>query len=619
VIVAADRACRGTFDLLGYRDLHFGDPIDWSLDPVSGRRAPAVHWSRIDPLDGQTVGDSKVIWELNRHQWLVHAAITWQLTHHDRCAEAVVAHIEDWIEKNPTGIGINWASSLEIAFRLIAWSWSVLLIRDAAAVTPEWFARFEDALREHATHVERFLSLYFSPNTHLTGEALGLLYAAVLLPDAPRAEHWRTTARRILETEISRQVRADGVYFEQSTCYQRYTIDIYLHFLILAKRAGIGVAPHVERIVKSMLDVLIALRQPDGVMPGIGDEDGGMLLPLGVRQRGDCASTFSTAAVLFNEPRFAWAAKSLAPETLWLSGANARAAFETIEQKPPQPEAMQVFPEGGYVVMRSGRDRNAHMLTFDAGPLGCDHSSGHGHADLLSVQCSAFGQPYIVDAGTYCYTADSEWRQHFRTTAAHNTIIVDGLSQVEPAGPFSWKQRCAARLLQTTMKDSIAFAEAEHDAYRDITHRRRIFFIDSRYWILIDDLSGNGAHRIDLRFQFAPMDVRIEGDCVRATRDGRTGLLLRSFATTSAPHPAFGHLLPASGAKVDVHSPSPRGSGERVAKPGEGRSIPMQCEIRDSWIAPDYGRKEQAPAVVWSAETQLPLRILTFIVPAESI
>ena len=63
----AGRAIEGRFDLLGYRDLSFGPPLDWQLDPISGRRSPLVHWSRLPYLDHAAVGDHKVVWELNRH------------------------------------------------------------------------------------------------------------------------------------------------------------------------------------------------------------------------------------------------------------------------------------------------------------------------------------------------------------------------------------------------------------------------------------------------------------------------------------------------------------------------------------------------------------------------
>jgi len=88
IISSADEICQGCFDLLGYRGLDFGDPVDWHLDPCAGRSVPPVHWSRLDPLDSQVVGDSKVIWELNRHQWLLRLGQAYQFTGDERYAAA---------------------------------------------------------------------------------------------------------------------------------------------------------------------------------------------------------------------------------------------------------------------------------------------------------------------------------------------------------------------------------------------------------------------------------------------------------------------------------------------------------------------------------------------------
>ena len=253
VIAVAETVRHKRFDLLGYRGLYFGDPIDWHLDPISGKRSPRVHWSRIDPLDPDTVGDSKIIWELNRHQWFVRLGQAYFLTGDERYAETFVDAIQDWIEANPRGIGINWASSLEAALRIISWSWALCLFRRSENLCQKLFATIVMAIRNHAIHVEKYLSYYFSPNTHLTGEALGLFYAGVLFPELSSAQSWRALGEKILLAQIERQVYSDGVYFEQSTCYQRYTVEIYLHFLVLAKRNGwevpAAVAEHVRRMV----------------------------------------------------------------------------------------------------------------------------------------------------------------------------------------------------------------------------------------------------------------------------------------------------------------------------------------------------------------------------------
>jgi hypothetical protein len=315
-----------------------------------------------------------------------------------------------------------------------------------------------------------------------------------------------------------------------------------------------------------------------------------MVLPVSTASPDDFRATFSTAAVLFGDPVYAWAAGHLASDTFWLLGSRAATVFDALEKRPPQQASSRVFPVGGFVAMRSGWDEKAHALIFDAGPLGCPYSAGHGHADLLSIQCSVFGERYLVDAGTCCYTANQEVRDFFRSTAAHSAVLVDGASQADPAGPFSWRNRCTAHLLRWTIEKTFAHADAVNDAYRrladPVSHRRRVVFVRSRYWVVIDDLCGSQTHRVDLRYQFAPMQVRVGDDgWVRATRNGQQGLLLRAFA--SAPF------------DVSVR---------------EGRRDPME-----GWVSSAYGRMEPAPAVVYTATTQLPVRIMTVLWPAEDV
>jgi len=217
IVKVAEAACRGRFDLLGYEGLSFGDPVDWSLDPVSGCRAPREHWSLLNPLDGNTVGDSKVVWELNRHQWMVQLGQAYGLTGELRYARAFTEYIERWIDANPPGIGINWASSLEVSFRLIAWCWALLLLRGSPVLSPALFDRIVRSIWAHAAHVEQYLSYYFSPNTHLTGEALGLVYAGLVFPELPCADRWRA-----LRAQIHADVCRHGYDSERNSFVQYY-------------------------------------------------------------------------------------------------------------------------------------------------------------------------------------------------------------------------------------------------------------------------------------------------------------------------------------------------------------------------------------------------------------
>ena len=94
-------AARGRFDLLGFRDLSFGDPIDWLADPVADRRSPSVHWSRVPFLNYESVGDHKVVWELNRHQYLAALGQAYWYTGRDAYAATFAEHVGAWMDANP--------------------------------------------------------------------------------------------------------------------------------------------------------------------------------------------------------------------------------------------------------------------------------------------------------------------------------------------------------------------------------------------------------------------------------------------------------------------------------------------------------------------------------------
>lgn len=587
LIERAEDICRGRFRVLGYPLMSFGNPIDWHLDPVSGRRSPKLHWSRIDPLDFKQVGDSKVVWELNRQQWSVTLGQAYRCTRNERYAETFVDYTREWMLANPPGVGINWASSLEAALRVISWCWALFLFCDAKTMSAEFVDEVLESIRTHTRHIERYLSQYFSPNTHLTGEALALFYVGTVFPQFDGAARWRKRGERILLKQLDRQVCADGVYFEQSTCYQRYTIDIYLHFIILSERQGISVPDSMKQTVQRMLDFLIAAGYPDGFVPQIGDSDGGALLPLSDRAPNDCRGLFATAAGVFHRSDYAWAAGGATPELLWLLGSDGYRAFNALSPTAPKTAPTQTFIEGGYVVMRSDWEPTAHRLILDVGPLGCNISGGHGHADLLSIQCAAFGQPCLIDPGTYAYTSDRYWREHFRSSMAHNTVTVDGISQAESAGPFKWQRRPGARLRRWLSTEEYDLADADHDAYHrlpdPVTHRRRVLFSKPRYWMIIDEMVAKLEHRVDLCFQFAA-STRLTSeseDWVTVRQKDGSGCYLLVLGATPLQRQEF-----------------------------NGETGPAQ-----GWVSSDYGHREAAPALRFSSESKLPLSIISFLIP----
>lgn len=506
IIEKADRICEGKFDLLGHTNLSFGDPIDWQFEPISGKCIPLVHWSKLDYLDAEVAGDKKIIWELNRHQYFATLGQAYLLTGDERYTQIFVNHLEAWMDANPPKLGVNWASSLEVAFRSMSWLWALHFFKSSSSFRRETFTRALKFLYLSARHLESYLSTYFSPNTHLTGEALGLFFLGTLLPEFKEAKRWQDLGSRILIQQLPVHVRNDGVYFEQSSYYHRYTTDFYIHFVLLSRANNYALPSQVEESLIRLLDHLMYITRPDGTTPLFGDDDGGRLAMLDVRAANDFRATLAVGSVLFNRGDYKFVAGDAAEELLWLTGAGGLDRFDAIQ--PTQPsETSKAFDDGGYFVMRDGWARDSNYLLFDCGPHG-SLSYGHAHADALSFDLAANGCTTLVDPGTYTYTGSKELRDWFRSSHAHNTVTVDDESSSVPDGPFSWKTIARCSLQKWISHDRYDFVSGQHDGFMRLQDpvlvTREIFFLKHDYWIVRDAVSSSNKHGVDVHFHFEP-------------------------------------------------------------------------------------------------------------------
>lgn len=536
LVARAKELQSGRFRLLGYTNLFFGDPIDWHLEPLSGRRAPRRHWTRIDYLDERSVGDKKVVWELNRHQHFALLGRAYLLTGDERYVRTWKNQVESWMAANPPGFGIAWASSLEVAFRAISWIWALHLCQDSANISPDFFVRVVQCLHAHARHIETYLSTYFSPNTHLTGEALGLFYLGTQLPELRGAARWRELGADILLRELDRHVLSDGVYFEQSTYYHRYTAEFYTHFHILRQASGAPPAPRLTERLTALLDFLLHVTRPDGTLPLLGDDDGGQLVRLDDRAGDDGRALLCTGACLFQREDYRAQAGDFAEETLWLLGSEAAATFDELGNGIA-PGASRAFPAGGFYIMRDGTPPRGGYLIIDGGPHGA-LSGAHAHADALSFELAVGGAPVIVDPGTYTYTGNATDRNTFRSSAFHNTVSIDGQSSAVPRGPFSWAQMAETQVLDWSSTERYDYFVAQHDGYGRLEpalrHQRTVLFLKDDYWIVRDRIGPmRETHRCELNLHFSPhCQVRSTGHTARVsfeTMDGTRVLDLLSF------------------------------------------------------------------------------------------
>jgi hypothetical protein len=422
-----NRLLSGLRDLLGYQSLRFDG---WHHDPVNRRYAPRVVWSRVPFLD-PAIGDHKVIWEVNRQQhWLAWGRAYW-LTGDDQYRDGFIGELASWLEANPPLIGINWASMLELALRSLSWVWALQFFcrDDPREDSAPWLVDLLLGLDAQLTHVERNLSYYFSPNTHLLGEALSLYVAGQVLPELTASRRRAEIGRRILVAEAARQISADGLHREGSTHYHRYTLDFYLVALAAARASRDPIAAAFQRIVSRLATAARLLADDDGRAPHIGDDDGGMLMPIAGRSPDDWRDSLAAAAALTGIDDLAIGEPP--EEAAWITGSVPR---RSAASERTAIITSQALPDSGYYVSRAS---GSHHLVIDGGAHGY-LNGGHAHADALALTLSVRNVPLLIDSGTACYTADANLRDRFRSTRAHNTLQIDDQPQSIGAGPFHW-------------------------------------------------------------------------------------------------------------------------------------------------------------------------------------
>jgi hypothetical protein len=517
----ADRILAGQYDVLGYRGLRFHggqvaqvgtsappDLPDWHLDPVHRRRPPLTFWSTV-PYLAPACGDHKIIWELNRHQhWIALGRAFW-LTGDTKYRDRFIAELRSWLDANPPLIGVNWASMLELGFRSISWVWAIHLFagshgpanrlrqsdyeRDAKPEAGHgrhseggrsderrpWLVDLLLALDRQLTHIERNLSYYFSPNTHLLGEALALYVAGRALPELAASPRREATGRRILLAEIDRQIAADGGHCERSTHYHRYTLDFYSLALAVARITGDDAASRFEDAVGRLGYAARLLADDRGRTPHIGDDDGGALLPMTGREPDDLRDSLAIAAALLRRPEL-----QIGPapeEAVWMLGPELQSAISNRQSAIP-PLASAALRDTGYYVSRSTAGDH---LVIDGGPLGYQNC-GHAHADALSLTFSVRGVPLLIDTGTGSYTADPALRDRLRSTALHNTLTLDDRPQSVSNGPFRWSHIANSQVHTWRTNDRFDYFDGGHDGYRPVEHRRHVLALHGDLVVVAD-------------------------------------------------------------------------------------------------------------------------------------
>ncbi len=511
VLAAAKQLMKGEWEVLGVVRTDLMMP-DWFCDPVTGyRSSPDCYAFRINHRSEEQTGNVKQIWEISRLQHLTLLATAWFVTADEEYAHRVADQLRSWWRENPFLSGIHWTNGIEVGIRLISLAWIRRLLDDWPGAT----GLFEDdtlavqQIRWHQQYLAAFRSRGSSANNHVIAEAAGQLVACCAFPWFPESERWRRNSARLLERELLLNTFPSGIGRELASDYQRFVAELGLLAAVEAEAAGCPLSTAVWQRLCAMTDSAAALVDQRLRPPRQGDGDDGRAVLLDAPEPDSWASLLALGDALFG--RLDWwppVAKDAASTII----SSLAGTTHDIQGRPMARPSR--FADAGVTLLRAYGDGIPEIwCRCDGGPHGYLSIAAHAHADALSVEVRYDSVDILADPGTYCYHGEPAWRSYFRSTAAHNTLELDGRSQSGDGGPFLWLRHANAREIDVTDTGEIASWTAEHDGYLSLqppVHHRRSVRLDraSRSVDIVDEVDG-GGHDLRLAFHLGP-DVQAE-------------------------------------------------------------------------------------------------------------
>lgn len=549
------------------------NPIDWHRDPSSTICAPLKYSFDINHRKTDLIGDAKILWEKSRHHHLTLLSIAYANTKDETYAQEVAMQLLDWIEKNPCLIGINWTHPLELGIRLISWVWCERFLQGSIHYTtvfgplsPIWLS-----IGQHQEVIEKTYSTGSSANNHLIGEMAGLFIASTVFPIYEKSIKWQNLSKNILESEIVKQTYASGINKEMAFEYQIFVAEFLLLSLYEGQKSSFTFSENYLSILYKLIASINQLTDFGKEVPHYGDGDDGMAIQLQNRKQNRIDWILQLGSILLNK---SLGCNHIPTLPIKMMGYNEVPSQELIDIKTDIG-----FHDAGIFVLSNRRNTPEELFVIaDAGPLGYLSLAAHGHSDALSFTMSSGGKMLFCDPGTYTYYTDEKWRNYFRSTHAHNTIVIDNLDQSKLHGMFLWSHKATTTIDMWESDANTIVLTASHNGYlknRGVTHKRTFSLNENKFQI-IDELIGNDKHTISLLFHCHPQ-------CIVQQEDSNCLHIVNSTKKAILRLPE--HLI------ITLH----------------------KAEDSAGWYSPQFGVKEPSVTIIAEAHCKLPIILSTEI------
>tara|TARA_Y100001970_G_scaffold266245_1_gene354666 strand:- start:5258 stop:7174 length:1917 start_codon:yes stop_codon:yes gene_type:complete len=488
IVKSANLICEHNFSFLGMNNKFFGKKINWNQDIRTGHKWVKKYYTSFtanELMPGNGI-DIKIPWELNRFHHLVVLAQAWHLSKNKKFSDEIFSQLDSWIESNPYGYGINWVNTMEVSIRAVNIIVSLDLISDAPGYN-KYQNKFFNSIVKHGYFIEKNLEIGISNGkivaaNHFLANISGLAIIGMSLCGISESKRWSKAGIKALERAINTMTLKDGFFFESSTSYHRLAIELFYYPMIQAAKSGHRFSKNYLNKLEKMMEVIMYLNNPGNLVPQIGDNDNGRLLILSnypYWETNDYRYLLGMGGLFFKRGDFKNVCGNYPQEVFWISGYASIKDYKKITNDKSEINS-KGFENAGLYVIRN--DNKKDYALIKTGGIKQFLPTAHMHNDYLSLELWIKGKPIIVDPGTFCYTSSIKDRNYFRSTASHNTIMINNkeMNLLSKHNPFVLIKKTKSKIIDWKVEKEKILFTAENDWSKRLNfnfkHQRKIIY-----------------------------------------------------------------------------------------------------------------------------------------------
>ncbi len=449
----------------------------WELSFISGKKAKSqnLHWSKISDFS-LDIGDIKPVWDLSRFDWLFYFTVEFLKTEDEKYIDAINSWLEDWTNKNPVNLGLNWKCGQEASIRVMHLCVTAFLLKQHGNISPSLI----EVLEQHLARISpTVLYAMAQDNNHGTSEAVALYIGGIFLEantNNGQASKWKKQGRFWLENRVNRLIMKNGSFSQYSVNYHRVMLDsLSLAEFFRLQFSECKFSVKVSEKIRNAIDWLrFFTDETNGDAPNLGPNDGARLIPLSNTDYRDYRPSIQFASVLFNGKK-AYDTSGCFNQHLKLFSLIDKG---TLSMHPPFKD----FDDGGYLFLSNKLTRlYMRYPKFKFRP---------SHCDIFHVDFWLKGINILRDAGSYSYNTDKRWLEYFPSTKAHNTIQFDDREQMPRLSRFllgNWlKTKKSSGVYRRG--DANVF-KADYQDEQNVSHSREVALTDAELTV-VDEICG---------------------------------------------------------------------------------------------------------------------------------